>query len=240
MILKINTADNRKLNTSVIIRACILILILGLSVFLYLYTDYSQYLTKDKIGSAIGSARNLVADFGLWGPVLFISASVIAITVNIPTVFIIYFSVIVFGGIAGLLISAVSAYIAISLIYFLARYLGRDFIAWLFKDKLKKLEKRLNEKGIKAVAYLRLFLFLLPPLNWALSLSNIRFSDYFLGTVLGSAHHMVINAWLSDIIIDLIAAGKSLNPIQSPKLLLPIGIGTLIFITIRIIDRRKH
>jgi len=232
--------DTRKLNRSVLIRALILLLILGLSVFIYLYTDYSQYITEDKIRHAIDSVRNLVANFGFWGPVIFIAGAVTAITVNIPTVFIIYFSVIIFGGIAGLLISAVSAYIAISLIYFVARYLGRDFIAWLFKDRLKRLEQRLNERGIKAVMNLRLFFFLLPPLNWALSLSNLRFRDYFLGTVLGSAHQMIINAWLSDTIIDLIEAGKSLNPIQSPKLLLPIGIGTLIFITIRVIDRRKH
>lgn len=232
-------SDTRKLNKSTLIRAFLLLLIIGLTVAIYLYTDYSQYLTKENIGTAIESVRNAVETYGFYGPVFFIAASVIAIIANIPTVFIIYFSVIIFGGVSGLLIAAASAYIAISVIYFLAQYLGRDFVVWVFRERLKRLEEKLHGRGIKAVANLRLFFFLLPPLNWTLSLSNIRFKEYFLGTVLGSAHHMVINAWLSYIIIDLIEKDKSLNPVRSPKLLLPILIGTVIFLTIRIIDRKK-
>ena len=87
------------------------------------------------------------------------------------------------------------------------------------------------------VFYLRLAFFMWPALNWVLSTSNISYRDLFLGTLIGTIHHIIILVWLTDMIIETISAGQSLNPIQTPKLLLPICIGIIMFIIARIIDR---
>ncbi|UCD83946.1 MAG: TVP38/TMEM64 family protein [Deltaproteobacteria bacterium] len=230
----------KRFERSSVIRALVLLAFITAGIVFYRYTDYSQYLTKDKISFAIDSIRSFVARFGLFGPILFVVAGFIAITTNIPTVVIIYFSVITFGGIAGAFIAAICVYIATTLIYFIAQLLGRDFVTQLFGKRLKKLEGRLDERGLMTVIYLRLIFFMSPPLNWLLSLTNISYRNFFLGTLFGTVHHIIINAWLSDMIIDQIKAGGSLNPIETPKLLIPLGIGVAVFITVRIIDRRRR
>lgn len=230
----------KRFERSSVIRAFILLAFIAAGIIFYHYTDYSQYLTKDKISFTIDSIRGFMAGFGPLGPILFVMAGLLAITTNIPTVVIISFSVIIFGGVAGAFLSATSVYLAITLIYFISQLLGRDFVARLFGKRLKKLEGRLDERGLMTVIYLRLIFFMAPPLNWLLSLTNISYRDFFLGTLFGTVHHIIINAWLSDMVIDLIQSGDSLNPIKTPKLLLPLGIGITIFLTIRIIDRRRR
>ncbi len=230
----------KRFERSSVIRAFILLAFIAAGIVFYHYTDYSQYLTKDKISFTIDSIRGFVARFGFFGPILFVVAGFLAITTNIPTVVIIYFSVITFGGVAGAFLSAISVYLATTVIYFIAQLLGRDFVTRLFRKRLKKLEGRLDERGLMTVIYLRLIFFMSPPLNWLLSLTNISYRNFFLGTLFGTVHHIIINAWLSDMVIDLIKAGDSLNPIKTPKLLLPLGLGITIFLTVRIIDRRRR
>ncbi len=111
---------------------------------------------------------------------------------------------------------------------------------WLFGRRLRTVEERLDERGLMTVFYLRLIFFMSPALNWLLSTTNISYRNLLLGTLLGAAHNIILNAWLSGMVIELITAGKSLNPIETPKLLLPLGIGIVIFFTIRIIDGRRR
>jgi uncharacterized membrane protein YdjX (TVP38/TMEM64 family) len=223
-----------------VIRAFLLLAFITAGIVFYHYTDYSQYLTKDKISFAIDTIRGFAAWFGIFGPILFVVAGFLAITTNIPSVVIIYFSVITFGGVGGAFFSAVSIYVATTLIYFIAQLLGRDFVTQLFGKRLKKLEGRLDERGMMTVIYLRLIFFMSPPLNWLLSLTNISYRNFFLGTLFGTVHHIIINAWLSDMIIDLIKAGDSLNPVKTPRLLLPLGIGVAVFLIVRVFDRRRR
>ena len=230
----------KRFERSSVIRALILLAFIAAGIIFYHYTDYSQYLTKDKISFTIDSIRGFMAGFGPFAPILFVMAGLLAITTNIPTVVIISFSVIIFGGVAGAFLSAISVYLATTLIYFIAQLLGRDFVTRLFGKRLKKLEERLDERGLMTVIYLRLIFFMSPLLNWLLSLTNISYRNFFLGTLFGTVHHIIINAWLSDMVIDLIQSGDSLNPIKTPKLLRPLGIGIAIFLTVRIIDRRRR
>jgi uncharacterized membrane protein YdjX (TVP38/TMEM64 family) len=101
-------------------------------------------------------------------------------------------------------------------------------------------EDRLQTTGLMTVVYVRLLSFMLPPVNWLLSLMNISYRDLFLGTLLGTAHMIILFAWLSDIIVDRLQAGDSLNPFTTPELLLPITIGIVIFAALRIVDRRRR
>jgi uncharacterized membrane protein YdjX (TVP38/TMEM64 family) len=174
----------KKLSHLSFIRAGVFLSFIAAWVIFYHYIDYSQYLTKDKISFIIGFIRDFVVRFGIFGPILFIAASCLAITINVPTIFIICFSVITFGEITGAIISAIAVYIATTLIYFIAQMLG-----------------------------LRLIFFMSPVLNWLLGITNISYKNFFFGTLLGTAHNIILTAWLSGSIIDLIKAGDSLNPV---------------------------
>jgi uncharacterized membrane protein YdjX (TVP38/TMEM64 family) len=78
-----------------------------------------------------------------------------------------------------------------------------------------------------------------PPLNWLLALTNISLRNFFWGTVLGTAHQIIIVAWLTDMVVNLIKTGGSLDPFQTPKLFIPLGIGITILVFTKLIDRRR-
>ncbi len=232
--------NKKQLDRSVFLRALIFAAFIVISIYLHNYTDYSQYITREKISGTIDTIRLFVSDLGLFGSTVFVLAGCLVITINIPTVLIICFAVLVFGGVTGAIVSALSVYLATTLIYFVAQLLGKDFVNWAFGDRLKKVEDRIQTEGLMTVVYVRLLFFMFPPVNWLLSLTNINFRDLFLGTFLGTAHMIILVSWLSDIIVDRLQAGDSLNPFTMPELLLPFVIGVAIFITLRLVDRGKR
>jgi uncharacterized membrane protein YdjX (TVP38/TMEM64 family) len=193
-------------------------------------------MTKEKIAGTIDYLRGFVNGLGVLGPIFFITTAALAIAAYIPSVVIIYFGVSIWGGVIGTVISAISIYTATILIYFTAQGLGREFVVRISAKKLKRLEARLENRGFWTVFYLRLIFFMAPPLNWLLALTNINLRNFFWGTVLGTAHQIIIVAWLTDMVVDLIKTGRSLNPFQTPKLFIPLGIGITILVTTRLID----
>ncbi len=227
--------EEQQFDRSSVIRAIILLTIISAGIFFCYYTDYSQNLTKEYISDSIESIRKLISGYGFYGNVLFVIVAICAIVINIPSVVIILFSVIIFGGIKAAIVSAISIYIAAMTIYVIAQYLGRGFLKRLCGSKLDQFDKKLEHRGFKTVLYLRLLFFMLPPFNWMLSLSNIGFRDFLLGTVLGTFHHIIVLTWLSDNIIEAVKAGESLNPIKNPGMMASMAIGFGIIISIRLI-----
>ena len=221
------------------IRALLLVIFIAAGIYVYHATDYARYITRDALSSTIDSVRLFVTPFGVLGPVVFAVAGCLAITVNIPTVIVICFAVLLFGGVGGAVVSAASLYMATTLIYFVAQLLGRDFVNWAFGERLGKIQDRLHTEGLMTVVYVRLLFFMLPPVNWLLSLTTVRYKELFLGTLLGTAPMIVLCAWLSDRLIEAVRAGHSLNPLKTRELLLPLALGVALFAVLRIIDRRR-
>ncbi len=222
------------------LKALVLLAVLLAGLWAYMTTDYKQYLTRDRLAASITSMRHYADDMGPGAPVLFVCLSTAAIVVNIPAVITICFGVCIFGVGPGVLMSAISIYLAITAVYFTARVLGRDLVIRLAGSRLEKFESRLSGRGLWAVLYLRLFFFVFPPTNWLLGLSSIGFRDVFWGTVLGTLHHIVIYAWLTELTVETIQRGGSLNPFDTPQLLAPLVVGTVLFIALRIVDRQRR
>jgi len=223
-----------RIELSRIIRVSLLLVFIVTTFVLYHYAGYSQYFTKDKISITIDAVREFVSSFGFLGPILYTIAAAVAITINIPTFLIVCLSAIIFGKVAGTIISFIFVGVSTSLIYFIAQLLGRPFTERLFGKRLKKIEERLDERGLMTVFYIRLIWFNSPIANWVLSTTSVSYTNLFFGTILGTAHTIILLVWLSDMIIETIKAGEFLNPIKTPKLLLPICIGITIFITVRV------
>lgn len=219
-------------------KALVLAAILLAGYWVYEKTDYKQYLTREIFVESTNAMRLYAEKMGSVAYVSFVCVSAAAIIAYIPALVVIYFSVTIFGALQGALLSALSIYLAITAVYFIAKWLGRDLVIRLAGRRLEKFESRLSGRGLWAVLYLRLFFFVLPPTNWLLGLSSIRFRDVFWGTVLGTIHHIVIFTWLTDLIVNTIKQGGSLNPLDTPALLVPLAVGTILFITLRIIDRK--
>jgi hypothetical protein len=86
------------------------------------------------------------------------------------------------------------------------------------------------------VIYLRLLFFLSPLVTWLLCISGVRYRNLMVGTLLGTAHNIILKVWFEGLIVDLIQSGRSLNPLKTPTLLLPAGIGLAVFLLVRVLD----
>jgi len=229
-----------KFDISIIIRSFFFIAFLLTSFILFKYTAFHNYFTKDGLFITINAIRQLIDQCGSWGVVLYLLTGLLAITFNVPTILIIAISVTIFGKVAGGIIAAIIVYAGISLIYWIAQTLGRPFVKSLFNNGFHKIEKRLRNNGLMTVVYLRLVFFMAPVLNWILCVTSISYKNMLLGTIIGTVHNIIIFSWLSGVVVDLVRTGGSLNPLNTPQLLLPICIGGIIFIVARIIDSRHR
>jgi len=209
---------------------------LAAAVILQLKLDIGQYFTGKTIVVTITTIRSWAEHFGLWGPLLFVLAGAIALIIMTPPLLIIYLSVIVFGYVIGGIASTLALLGGTTLIYLTGQALGRPFVQGLFGARLARMEERFSRRELLNVIYLRVFFFLSPWTNWLLCVSSVRYRNVLLGTLLGTAHNIVLHVWIGGLIVELLQSGRSLNPIKTPQLLIPIVIGLAIFVVVRIVD----
>jgi uncharacterized membrane protein YdjX (TVP38/TMEM64 family) len=71
-------------------------------------------------------------------------------------------------------------------IFYIARFLGKEFFHKIIKGKLFKIDKQLECNGFKFMFLLRVVpIFPFDLLSLASGISNIRYRDFILGSVLG-------------------------------------------------------
>jgi uncharacterized membrane protein YdjX (TVP38/TMEM64 family) len=216
--------------------AAVLIAFLAAVISLRRTLGIEQYFTGDNLNPTITTMRAWAVRFGFWGPALFSLAGAVALLLMIPAFLIICLAVLLFGYLVGGIVSALALVGGTTLIYFIGQVLGRPFLQGLFGTRLISMEERFLRRELMNVIYYRLIFFLNPLMNWLLCVSGVRLRNLMLGTLLGSAHGIILIVWFGGLIVELIQSGRSLNPVKSPQLLIPLVIGVAIFGVIRIAD----
>lgn len=93
------------------------------------------------------------------------------------------------GAFWGTVVAVVGNLIGATLAFLLARYLFRDYVQNNILKKYPKIneyENKLAKNGLLTVIFLRLIpIFPFNILNFALGVTDIKFKDYFLGTLIG-------------------------------------------------------
>jgi uncharacterized membrane protein YdjX (TVP38/TMEM64 family) len=69
--------------------------------------------------------------------------------------------------------------------FFTIRLLGGDALRELNNSVARKLFAQLDARPVTSIVLLRMMLQTVPPLNYALALSGVKFRHYLLGTLLG-------------------------------------------------------
>jgi uncharacterized membrane protein YdjX (TVP38/TMEM64 family) len=67
----------------------------------------------------------------------------------------------------------------------IVRLVGGKALGELENPWVKKVMAKLDERPITTIALLRVVLIMSPQLNYALALTNVRFRDYLIGSVIG-------------------------------------------------------
>ena len=133
----------------------------------------------------IENMKTWMADAGPWGVLLFVVAFVVGELLQAPGLLFVAVGVISYGRLLGGGLSFAVAVLSVCFSFAIVRLVGGKALGELETPWVKKVMSKLDERPITTIALLRVVLILSPQLNYALALTNVRFRDYLVGSVLG-------------------------------------------------------
>ena len=142
--------------------------------------------TLSWVNSQLGS----IAEFfnRPYGPAAFILVSAIFLLLHMPGLLMVIVGALVYGGAAAFFYSWIGSILGTTIMFLIARYLLRDYFRpKLERSFLKNFLGKLEANGIFFMSFLRVMVFMFPPLNWLMGAADIRVRDYVIGNMIGLA-----------------------------------------------------
>lgn len=154
--------------------AALLLALIAGSVFL----SRRFHLTQDDI-------RNFLLARGAWASGMYIVLLTVLPLILFPDSVIVIAGGMVFGLFWGTVLTVIGSVAGAVVAFWIARYLGQDFVQKRLKFDLVELDQ--NHSGFVLILILRLIpLFPFKIVSYSAGLANVRFWDYFWATTLGS------------------------------------------------------
>ena len=184
-----------------LVKAFILIALIIVSVYLFQFTSVKDFLTPGGLGHFLEAS-------GFWAPLVFILIHASSICLFLPASILTVIGAAIFGAYWGFLYVWIGAIIGASGAFLIGRTLGRDFMASLIGDRIKKYDDAIERNGFATVFYLRLINIPFTPLNYGMSLTKVHFWDYFFGTGLGIVIGLFILTFLGGVLKQVWVSGN--------------------------------
>lgn len=188
-----------------------IVLILCISaLFIYVIVKYQHRFRHINVRGL----RNYIISFGpMASVVLLLIYSLKPIVLVFPAVLLTVLAGNIFGPIKGFALTIIGLFVSASLAFYLSRSLGKPFVSKITKGKLLKLDDSIETHGFKIMFLMRLStLFPYDALSYASGLTKMKYKDFILGTILGTAPEMLAYSFL----------GQSMRHPFSKKILIPI------------------
>jgi uncharacterized membrane protein YdjX (TVP38/TMEM64 family) len=191
--------ERQSRNNRAVLKAILLIIIILLGVASIRFTPLRHYISSVEL-------HNQLDRFGMWAPFAFIVFYAFAICLFIPGTVLTGIGAAIFGPYLGFLYVWAGAMIGSVMAFAISRTLGREFVASLLGERLRKYDDGVERKGFATVLYLRLIYSPFTITNIGMGLTKVRFSDYFLGTALGIIIGTFIISFLFGTFIEIWAS----------------------------------
>ncbi|MEF9951297.1 MAG: TVP38/TMEM64 family protein [Clostridium sp.] len=128
---------------------------------------------------------------------------------------------VIYGPICGIVYSLIGLFISSISAFYLGRILGRDFLYSVFGNKLKKIDKSLDENGFRYLFIMRVtVVFPFDPLSYMAGMSTMRFRPFIVATMLGAIPETIAFNYL----------GMGLKNIPIYYLIAILCVGIIVFI----------
>jgi phospholipase D1/2 len=178
------------------LKAAIVLFIAAVVVTLY-FTPARQYMTREHLGEGVTLMR------GLWyGPLVIMLAYAIGCIFAVPASLFIIISGVVWGWKLGGIYALTGGMIGAVISYFVGRFLGEGLLE-KFGSAGRMVERQVGSAGLKTMFIVRLIPG--PPFavwNYGAGVAGVKFSDYFLGTLLGTFPAHMIFAYCADALFN--------------------------------------
>lgn len=158
-----------------------LLLVLFFGIFAYVF-DIQRFLSVTEI-------RSMVEDAGIYGPIIFIGLYAFSAIAFLPATPFTLAAGVVFDPLTAICLVVLGANLGAIMSFSIARVLGESFVKKLVHEKFHVLDtwnEQIRAHGLSVVLLLRIIpVFPFSPLNYLLGLTEVRFTQYVLGTVIG-------------------------------------------------------
>jgi len=169
---------------------------------------------------SLDALRARVAAHGPRGALVFIATCVLCMLLHLPELLVIAAGGVLFGPLRGFLYGWTATVVGASLTFCFARYFLRDALqssVLLRYERLRALDEHAARNGFRTVFVARLFLPLLPTLNWVFGPTRMRFLDYAAGTALGTVPGVAVITYFAHSLSGI----ESLWDLVGPRNLVP-------------------
>jgi uncharacterized membrane protein YdjX (TVP38/TMEM64 family) len=133
----------------------------------------------------ISTIRRLVNDAGAFGLAVYLAIFALGTLAHIPGLVFVATAILLYGKAAGYFAALLGAFIAVCTTFVMVRAIGGTAFASIERPFIRRMLDRLERRPVRVMVVLRVFMFISPPLNYALALSSVRFRDYALSAALG-------------------------------------------------------
>lgn len=129
--------------------------------------------------------RELLTGTGVWGPAVFVAVFALTHTVGFPSVALVVVAAAVWPLASAILVSWVGGVVGTSLAYGIAAWAGRDWALHRVPPRLRRLDRRIAERGVPALLGVRLLLLTPAPADWLCGVSPMRYREFLATTTVG-------------------------------------------------------
>jgi phospholipase D1/2 len=188
---------------------------------IWFFTPLSEWANPDVIKSYYAAIAN-----SAWAPWLIIGTFILASSVIFPVNVLVIAAAATFGSWLGFVYSLAGMMLGSMVAYGAGRLLGQRVAKRLLGVRLNRVRRKIVAKGVVSVAAVRLVpIAPFAIVNFAAGASQIKLSDYLVGTLLGLAPGVAVISFLSDQVIQTITRPNFTNVMLA-------GLGVLTWIAL--------
>jgi uncharacterized membrane protein YdjX (TVP38/TMEM64 family) len=194
-----------------------IIILFAILVALFFYCDLGRYFTLESLKAHRAQLAAFYAAHRVAMVAAFMALYVVQTALSLPGAAILSLAAgAIFGALMGTVYANIAATIGATLAFLVTRYLLHDMVMRKFGDRLEKLNKELETRGLNYLLFLRLvpiFPFFL--INLAAGLTRLPLRTFVIGTMLGiiPGGFVYCNAGAS------LATVTTLGEVASPRVL---------------------
>lgn len=172
------------------------------------YFNLASYVNLEKINQWVEAAGSL-------GPVIFIGVCIAGVILHLPEILLIAIGSVLFGSVRGFIYGWIGSIAGSTITFLLVRYFMKDVFQRKFAVRfryLRGIDGHLLKHGFKTMLLLRLVLLMSPPVNWFIAVTQVKFSHYLAGSMIGIIPGVAITAYAA----ENIAGVKSFDELITP------------------------
>ncbi|MBE0492252.1 MAG: TVP38/TMEM64 family protein [Sulfurospirillum sp.] len=186
----------------------LIIKLIALSIFIGLFfIPQVQKFTLDIVALFssldIAAIKAYILSFGIWAPVISFGLMIFqSVAAPLPSFLITFANAALFGWVYGAMLSWFSAMVGAILCFYIAKYLGRDFVEKLTsKTALQSVDGFFEKHGRYAILIARLLPFIsFDIISYAAGLTKMKTKDFLIATGLGQLPATIIYSYAGEML----------------------------------------